>query len=36
LRPAGRFTERIQQRAAGIDDRPVLPDVDENRSALRN
>jgi DNA polymerase-4 len=32
LRPVfGRFTERIQQRAAGIDDRPVLPDVDEKQ-----
>jgi DNA polymerase-4 len=27
----GRYTERVQQRAAGIDDRPVLPDVDEKQ-----
>jgi DNA polymerase-4 len=32
LRPVfGRYAERIQQRAAGIDDRPVLPDVDEKQ-----
>jgi DNA polymerase-4 len=32
LRPLfGRYTERVQQRAAGIDDRPVLPDVDEKQ-----
>jgi DNA polymerase IV len=32
LRPIfGRYTERLQQRAAGIDDRPVLPDVDEKQ-----
>ena len=30
LRPIfGRYTERVQQRAAGIDDRPVIPDRDE-------
>ena len=27
----GRYAERIQQRAAGIDDRPVLPDVEEEQ-----
>jgi DNA polymerase-4 len=27
----GRYTERVQQRAAGIDDRPVVPDVDEKQ-----
>jgi len=32
LRPIfGRYTERVQQRAAGIDDRPVLPDLDEKQ-----
>jgi DNA polymerase-4 len=32
LRPIfGRYTERLQQRAAGIDDRPVVPDVDEKQ-----
>ena len=32
LRPVfGRHTERVQQRAAGIDDRPVVPDVDEKQ-----
>ena len=32
LRPIfGRYTERVQQRAAGIDDRPVIPDVDEKQ-----
>ena len=32
LRPVfGRYTERLQQRAAGIDDRPVIPDVDEKQ-----
>jgi DNA polymerase IV len=32
LRPVfGRYTERVQQRAAGIDDRPVLADVDEKQ-----
>jgi DNA polymerase-4 len=32
LRPVfGRYTERVQQRAAGIDDRPVVPDVDEKQ-----
>jgi DNA polymerase-4 len=32
LRPVfGRYTERLQQRAAGIDDRPVVPDVDEKQ-----
>jgi DNA polymerase-4 len=32
LRPIfGRYTERVQQRAAGIDNRPVLPDVDEKQ-----
>ncbi len=32
LRPIfGRYTERLQQRAAGIDERPVLPDVDEQQ-----
>jgi DNA polymerase-4 len=32
LRPIfGRYTERLQQRAAGIDERPVLPDVDEKQ-----
>ncbi len=32
LRPLfGRYTERLQQRAAGIDDRPVIPDVDEQQ-----
>jgi DNA polymerase-4 len=32
LRPVfGRYTERVQQRAAGIDDRPVLPDRDEQQ-----
>jgi DNA polymerase IV len=32
LRPIfGRYTERLQQRAAGIDDRPVLPDVVEKQ-----
>ena len=30
LRPVfGRYAERIQQRAAGIDDRPVVPDLEE-------
>jgi DNA polymerase-4 len=30
LRPVfGRHAERVQQRAAGIDDRPVVPDLDE-------
>ena len=32
LRPLfGRYTERVQQRAAGIDDRPVVPDEDEKQ-----
>jgi DNA polymerase-4 len=32
LRPVlGRYTELTQQRAAGLDDRPVLPDVDEKQ-----
>jgi DNA polymerase-4 len=32
LRPIfGRYTERVQQRAAGIDDRPVIPDVVEKQ-----
>jgi len=32
LRPIfGRYTERVQQRAAGIDDRPVVPDSDEKQ-----
>jgi len=32
LRPIfGRYTERVQQRAAGIDDRPVVPDRDEQQ-----
>lgn len=32
LRPIfGRYTERLQQRAAGIDERPVVPDVDEKQ-----
>ena len=32
LRPIfGRYTERVQQRAAGIDDRPVIPDLDEKQ-----
>jgi DNA polymerase-4 len=32
LRPLfGRYTERVQQRAAGIDDRPVIPDEDEKQ-----
>ncbi len=32
LRPIfGRYVERVQQRAAGIDDRPVEPDVDEKQ-----
>ncbi len=32
LRPIfGRYTERVQQRAAGIDDRPVVPDADEKQ-----
>jgi DNA polymerase-4 len=32
LRPIfGRYTERVLQRAAGIDDRPVVPDVDEKQ-----
>lgn len=32
LRPIfGRYTERVQQRAAGIDDRPVIPDADEKQ-----
>jgi DNA polymerase-4 len=32
LRPIfGRYTERVQQRAAGIDDRPVVPDRDEKQ-----
>ncbi len=32
LRPVfGRYTERVQQRAAGIDDRPVIADVDEKQ-----
>jgi DNA polymerase-4 len=32
LRPIfGRYTERVQQRAAGIDDRPVVPDLDEKQ-----
>ena len=30
LRPLfGRYTQRIRERAAGIDDRPVLPDLEE-------
>ena len=36
LRPIfGRYTERVQQRAAGIDDRPVIPDRTRSRSAPR-
>ena len=32
LRPLfGRYTERVQRRAAGIDDRPVVPDEDEKQ-----
>jgi DNA polymerase-4 len=32
LRPVfGRYTERVQQRAAGIDDRPVVPDREEQQ-----
>jgi DNA polymerase-4 len=32
LRPLfGRYTERVQQRAAGIDERPVVPEVDEKQ-----
>jgi len=32
LRPIfGRYTEQVQQRAAGIDDRPVVPDRDEQQ-----
>ena len=32
LRPIfGRYTERVQQRAGGIDERPVVPDVDEKQ-----
>lgn len=32
LRPVfGRYTERVLQRAAGIDTRPVVPDVDEKQ-----
>jgi DNA polymerase-4 len=32
LRPVfGRYTERVQQRAAGIDERPVVPDRDEKQ-----
>jgi DNA polymerase-4 len=32
LRPIfGRYTERVQQRSAGIDDRPVVPDRDEKQ-----
>jgi DNA polymerase-4 len=32
LRPVfGRYTERVQQRAAGIDDRSVVPDEDEKQ-----
>ena len=32
LRPIfGRYTERVQQRAAGVDDRPVIPDWDEKQ-----
>ena len=32
LRPVfGRYTERVQQRAAGIDDRAVIPDADEKQ-----
>jgi len=32
LRPIfGRYTERVQQRAAGIDDRPVISDQDEKQ-----
>jgi DNA polymerase-4 len=32
LRPVfGRYTERVQQRAAGVDDRPVVPDRDERQ-----
>ncbi|HEX9207578.1 MAG TPA: DNA polymerase IV, partial [Steroidobacteraceae bacterium] len=32
LRPVfGRYTERVQQRAAGIDDRAVVPDADEKQ-----
>ena len=27
----GRYTERVQQRSAGIDDRPVIPDLDEKQ-----
>lgn len=32
LRPVfGRYTERVQQRAAGVDERPVVPDSDEKQ-----
>ena len=32
LRPIfGRYTERVQQRAAGVDDRPVVPDEEEKQ-----
>jgi len=32
LRPVfGRYTERVQQRAAGIDDRPVVPDLGDQQ-----
>jgi len=32
LRPVfGRYTERVQQRAAGVDDRPVIADLDEQQ-----
>jgi DNA polymerase IV len=32
LRPVfGRYTERVRQRAAGIDERPVIPDRDEQQ-----
>jgi DNA polymerase-4 len=32
LRPIfGRYAERVQQRAAGLDDRPVIPDRDEKQ-----
>jgi DNA polymerase-4 len=30
----GRYTARVQQRAAGIDDRPVVPDVEEQQVSV--